>query len=88
MKSSEKKCEMCGKIYIGITTQKYCIDCRAIRKKQLNEYHNRKVKAEAAENKRKLKEHTTESSQTLSAICRLAKSKGLSYGQYVARYYA
>ena len=80
-----RTCEMCGNKFVGRPNKKYCSE--ECRKKGAAEYNRKrseerqKPKVENKKPKSKLR------ALTIEQINRRARAEGLTYGQYVAKYY-
>lgn len=80
-----RTCVMCGNIFVGRPNKKYCsAECR---NKGAAEYNRKrseerqKPKVESKKRKSKL------GSLSIEQINRRARAEGLTYGQYMAKYY-
>ena len=89
-------CPVCGKAFVrekGKHSQKYCsIECGNLvdinRKKKIYENNKEELNRKRREYNRakKLKESSGNGKLSISEVDALADKKGLSYGQYVAKY--
>lgn len=74
----EKRCTICGKKFLGRPNRMYCSPaCRA----------KSQSKAYKEEQESKVKKKSETRILSIEEINRRARAEGLSYGQYMAKYY-
>ena len=81
----EKKCPICGSIFVGRPNKIYCSAkcCKKASKEYERKRGEERKKPEAEKKKHKSKLE----SLNLEEINKKARAEGLSYGQYMAKYY-
>lgn len=78
LKRLDKPCELCGEMMHDVTNRRmYCAKCAKVKQKE--------YLGKCLANKKE-KKKTEKRKSTIDEIVKLAKEKGISYGQYVAMY--